>query len=345
VSYIAALRCHEGIVLVADTQETYGYQKQYTEKLAVSPDRIYPLAVGGAGIDVLTDAFPQELLERVAADPPKTKQQLIKTVRGAISEVYRTDVTVAVLSKQERTAEFLVAYKPMSEDFVLLRLKGNRVYEVTENYAVIGYATPVNKALLKRMYREDLTMHRAVLLANYLVSQSKEVDAYVGGGTRIALVGHIGASFEDKDYVANVEKRATDFLQLMDDLFTSCADLTSCDSEFIEKLEEYKTRILNLRQEHKQIVGGWFFSDLNKLATTNWHPYPYLPPEFIIKIGLDKMTYSENERDLNRIRNLVKDAEESAKRFRHPEHTAFEPSRGRTSTSMLFWSGPKRACW
>jgi 20S proteasome alpha/beta subunit len=183
VSYIAALRCGgEGIVLVADTQETYGDQKQYTEKLAVSPDRIYPLAVGGAGIDVLTDAFPQELVERVTANPPKTKQELIKIATDAIGEVYRRDVPVAVLSKQARTAEFLVAYKTMSEDFVLLRLKGNRVYEVKGNYAVIGFATAANKALLKRMYRENLTMHRAVLLASYLVSQSKEIDTYVLSG-------------------------------------------------------------------------------------------------------------------------------------------------------------------
>jgi hypothetical protein len=129
-------------------------------------------------------------------------------------------------------------------------------------------------------------------------------------------VGHIGASFEDKDYVANIEKRANDFLQLMDDLFTACADLTSRDSEFLEKLEEYKARILNLRQEHKQITAGWFFSDLNKLAETNWHPYPYLPPEFIIKIGIDKMTYSEKEKDVTRMRNLVKEAEKSSKRFK-----------------------------
>lgn len=36
MSYIAALNCNEGVVLVADTQETYGDHKQYAEKIAIS---------------------------------------------------------------------------------------------------------------------------------------------------------------------------------------------------------------------------------------------------------------------------------------------------------------------
>lgn len=315
MSYIAGLRCREGIVLVADTQETYGDEKQYTEKLAVSPDRLYPLAVGGAGIDVLTDAFPQELLERVTADPPNTKRHLIKMVQQTIREVYAIDVPVAVLSTQERTAEFLIAAKPRNDDFVILRLKGKRVYEVTESYAIVGFATAGNKALLKRMYRDDLTMHRAVLLANYLVSQSKAVDAYVGGGTRIALVAEIGSSFEDRIHVANIEKRAKDFLGLMDELFLDCADLTSRDADFAEKLEVYKGKILTLRQEHKRITAARFFSEPDRMAEVNWHPYPYLPDEFVLKVGLDKLTFSEEEQDISRMRNMVKDVKEGAKHF------------------------------
>ncbi|MGA2431101.1 MAG: hypothetical protein ABSH13_21570 [Candidatus Acidiferrum sp.] len=313
MSYIAALRCREGGVLVADTQETYGDEKQYTEKLAVSPDRLYPLAVGGAGIDVITDAFPQELLERVTADPPNTKHKLIKMVREAIREVYASDVPLAVLSAQERTAEFLVAAKPRNDNFVMLRLRGKRVYEVTEDYAIVGFATAANKALLKRMYRENLTMHRAVLLASFLVSQSKVTDAYVGGSTRIALVAEIGASFEDRTHVANIEKRASDFLELMDDLFFNCADLTSRDVDFANELEICKQKLLNLRQEHKRITASRFFSEPDRMAEVNWHPYPYLLDEFVLKIGLDKTTFSEEEQDLSRMREMVKDVKEKVK--------------------------------
>src|ERR1700687_3504813 len=92
-----------------------------------------------------------------------------------------------------------------------------------------------------------------------LVSQSKAVDTYVGGGTRIALVAEIGASFEDRIHVTRIEKRANDFLELMDELFLDCADLTSRDSKFAEKLEVYKDKILNLRQEHKRITAARFF--------------------------------------------------------------------------------------
>src|SRR6267378_1746109 len=72
MSYIAGFHCRDGIVMCADTLETYGDYKNYVEKLAVIEDRSYPLAIGGAGIEDLIDPFTQEVLERTKATQPPT---------------------------------------------------------------------------------------------------------------------------------------------------------------------------------------------------------------------------------------------------------------------------------
>lgn len=309
MSYIAALCCIEGVVLVADTQETYGDHKQYAEKLAISEDRSYPLALGGAGVDEITESFSQELLERVTALKPPTARELRKIIKGAIDEVYQTDLVVSALPKQYRTAEFLVAAKPANDEFALFRLKGKRVYPINQPYAIVGYATAANKALLKRMYREGLSMHRAVLLANYLVSQSKATDEGVGGETRIALVAENGASLDERDYIGNVEKRAHEFLSITDTMFLECADLTTNDSKFSRRLDEYKKQILDLRNKHKRITSEWFFSHPQRIATYN-SPYPYLSPGFVLTLmGNGTTSFSEDDEKLRRVREIVANAQ------------------------------------
>lgn len=169
MSYISALRCVEGVVLVADTQETIEDQKQDCEKLAVSEK--YPIAVGGAGVDEIADAFSQEVIERIEASQPSTDSELGTIIKAALRYVYENDVPISVIPKQYRTAAFIVAAK-VGEHVAIFRVLGKRVYPV-KNRAIIGYATAPNNLLLERLYRESLSMHRAVLLATYLVSQSK----------------------------------------------------------------------------------------------------------------------------------------------------------------------------
>lgn len=178
---------------------------------------------------------------------------------------------------------------------------GKRVYSIPEKYGVIGYATATNKSLIKRMFRVDLTMHRAVLLACYLVTQSKNIDIGVGGETRIALVAENGAYFDERDYVSTVETRAADFLKLTDDLFLLCADLSISETQLSQQLDEYKARIVQQRREHLQATADWLFSTGFASAA----PYSYLP-SFVLTLMADGRTvFSEDAEQLNAMQALI----------------------------------------
>lgn len=101
MSYIAELPSVEGLVLVADTQETVREEKQHSEKLAVSDDPSYPLALGGPGVDEFTDAFSQELPESVLEKRPRNAGELKSAAQEAIGAAAWTEVKRSAWRKSE----------------------------------------------------------------------------------------------------------------------------------------------------------------------------------------------------------------------------------------------------
>jgi hypothetical protein len=77
VTFISAFRAVDGVVMGADSQETYGDYKLVVDKLA--PQRIgkYEIAVGGAGIGDLVDSLCEHVREWVGEWDTVSEQELI----------------------------------------------------------------------------------------------------------------------------------------------------------------------------------------------------------------------------------------------------------------------------
>lgn len=100
MTYISAFQCQDGIVMSADTEESWGDYKHYTEKLSIIEDKSFPLAIGGAGIADLIEPMVQEVTERAAEHKPKSRKELCDLVRGAIETVYKSDLPWLAVKKQ-----------------------------------------------------------------------------------------------------------------------------------------------------------------------------------------------------------------------------------------------------
>ena len=175
MTYIAAFRCQHGLVMCADTQETRGDQKNYTEKLEIDEDHSFPIAVGGAGVDDIIRPLMQEILERVVKGKAATKAALRTAMKATIKEVYEKDVPLLVVKRQHLTPQLLIAAKPTNEEFCIFPVIGRRLYK-EQRRAIVGYPSNYNFGLLERFHRDDLPIQQAVILATYLVSQSKKYD-------------------------------------------------------------------------------------------------------------------------------------------------------------------------
>lgn len=280
MTYIAAFPCREGYVLCADTLETVGNEKQYVEKLAVFGEEEirYPFCIGGAGTGEIIDALTQEISERLLKSKPQGCKAVSDEIKAAVADVYANDVPVMALKKQHKTAELLIAVNSRIGDteFCLFNVKGRRVYKVERG--IIGYATAANQNLLKRFHNPAMPMSQAVMLAVFLVSQSKLTDEGVDGETRVAIVSQFDAKLEESEYVESIEARVRDFLPVGDDLFLHLADVGVPIIEFERKLQWFvdilrETRRLSLEHCAKYLQHLW---DTNQIQTFNW-PYSKIP--------------------------------------------------------------------
>ena len=250
MTYIAAFHCREGIVMCADTQETIEDGKNYAEKLeAVEAPMSYPLAIGGAGADTIIKPMVQEITERVNSEKPNNKEALKKLLTSCVKEVFKNDVPLLALKQQHRAPQFVVAAKPPNDEFCIFPIEGRRVYE-EQRKVIIGFPSAYNYALLNRMYRDGLSMQQAVMLATYLVSQSKKFDEGVGGETRVAVVTQFGARIDDPEYIKNSEIRVSDFLLLIDNLFLFSVDVSIRPSLFAKRAQEFIAQLHQFRERY-----------------------------------------------------------------------------------------------
>src|SRR5437868_6690961 len=109
VTYIAALRSPEGIVMSADMLETYSYSEQvtYVEKIVVERSAPYQMAIAGAGVSTLIDAFIQLLNDTIKKDAPGNEDELRQVVESTLMTFYRNDVQL--LRGKIRSVKFLIA--------------------------------------------------------------------------------------------------------------------------------------------------------------------------------------------------------------------------------------------
>jgi 20S proteasome alpha/beta subunit len=272
MTYIAAFPCKEGYVCCADTLENRGEEKQYVEKLAAYGDGEYPFCIGGAGTGEIIDALTQEISERILRVRPQGCEALATEIKSAVKDVYTNDVPVMALKTQLRTAELLVAANSRSGDteFYLFHIKGRRVFKLERG--IIGYATATNQALLKRFHDDKMPMSQAVILAVYLVSQSKLTDADVDGDTRVGMVSQFSAKIEDKEYIESIEARIKDFLSVTDLLFLHLSDTGLSRFEFENKLHKFVDLLQIQREAASEHVLKYlqFLADSGSLNKINW---------------------------------------------------------------------------
>jgi len=276
MTYVAAFECKSGIVLCADSQETYPAtgnnpaEKEYVEKLYVPENLTFPIAVGGAGLDEPIEALSIELFERVEKQKPATITELRAMIKQSVEEVHKSAANVSAWPAMYRTTKCIVAAKPTNDEFAIFTVTGKTVSYRKREPEIIGYATPINKAYMKRLYRPDLSMQQGVILAIYLVAQSKAIYKDIGFDTKVAVVTATGAWQEPKPDIADMENRFATMAPLVDQLLLASPDLGMTEWKFKDLLKDFELKIADLRGQYKNRMAEQFAKGVN------W-PYEKLP--------------------------------------------------------------------
>jgi hypothetical protein len=180
VTICAGILCSDGIVLSADTQESYGSEKSYVSKLFPCNMPHARLIVAGSGIGPLIDYAKDKIFEFSASNPEITKQEFKSCLGDLMNELYENEFRRYPLD-QNKATDLLVAVQLRNEAPFMLVVDSTLVSEATSRVIGIGLMTPI-AAQFQGM---GLTCGQAMWACMYMVREAKLRYEGVGGNTQI----------------------------------------------------------------------------------------------------------------------------------------------------------------
>jgi 20S proteasome alpha/beta subunit len=200
VTIIAGFKSYEGIVLCADTQETLEHSKRNIPKLRfepknkrgfpeqVSPDDL-AVAFCGAGDGPFIDKLASEAWEE--ASIATSLDEACEAIEVSIKNTYKE---FGAIYQQGMCPEVqLIFGVKMHRKSRLFSAMGPIVNEKS-GYDCGGVGHYMADFLASRMYKEYLPIHQCVILAAYILFQSKEHVDGCGGDNQIVVLREDGSS-------------------------------------------------------------------------------------------------------------------------------------------------------
>jgi 20S proteasome alpha/beta subunit len=271
VTVVGGFRCSKGVVLLADTQETVGVSKRHVPKLRFEQDDYSYLSLvrreddapprsdlavafcgatdNGAFVDKLVD-----LAWKAASGQPDI-ESVCAAIEESIGHTYQHFGAIYQLGYMP-SAELIYGVK-MNGRSRLFNALGPAVNEKRE-YCTGGVGTYVADFLAARMYTDGLTVQQCVILAAYILFQTKEHVDGCGGKSHIAILREDGPSgLVDSQRVdaitENLQRADTELGSLL--LASSNLDLS--DKDFSEQAAEVYKFLEIYREEQKKDFRKW----------------------------------------------------------------------------------------
>ncbi|MGB7282168.1 MAG: hypothetical protein WBE13_07900 [Candidatus Acidiferrum sp.] len=250
VTFISAFRCNEGIVLGADSQETYGDYKLTVDKLKPIHVGDYQVALGGCGIGDLVDSLCDHASEWVEDWHVESEREILHLLRPKVREFYQVEVSAYPGKQSDKriTALLCIKHTKCSSSF-LFELRGSTVRKAPE-FSLIGWDLPILQHFVRRLYKPSMPISQGVLLTLYLFSLVSSTVTVVGGETRILIARDNGIWIHDRLFVEKIQENIRIFTALIDKLVLSCPDTSLSTEQFESLMKEFMDTTRHIRKEY-----------------------------------------------------------------------------------------------
>ena len=248
VTIIAGFRCDEGIVICADTQETFQGAKHQVPKLRFEPtewegEHEMAAAFCGSGHGPFIDKIIENIWQEIQAcsaldDACETAEKTIKETYREFGRIYQRgacpEVDLIFGIKASGASRLFSAAGPL----------------LTEKpYSAWGSGKYMADFLAMRMYGNELNLRQLVILAAYILFQAKEHVDGCGGESHIAVLRNVGVSGRPHyKYIDEI----TDLLKFADgsigEALIASADVEVSQSEVRRRLRDVISILENRRK-------------------------------------------------------------------------------------------------
>lgn len=319
MTFISAFRAKDGIVLGADSQETYGDYKLTVDKLNPVQVGEYQLAIGGSGLGDLVDDLIEQVQEWVGEWRASSENEIIQLLRPRLRNFYSVDVAAYpdTDATQKRIHALLCLKHPNNPQPILLEIKATTVRRA-KNCCLVGWDSDILQQFVRRLYRKEMPVSQGVLLTLYLFQIVGSANLYVGGETRIVIGGSNGIRIHEHLYVSKIQENIALFTKLIDQLILRCPDTSLTPAAFDALIKEFTDTAKHLREKYLNEFGH--LAMLNALTNPTYvgDTYPLIPPGSVITIREDFTSTTEvNPERVQQMKDRIKEAEELSKKMKH----------------------------
>ena len=264
MTVVGGFRCSKGVVLLADTQETVGISKRQVPKLRFEETPKAQSALsGGSDLAVAfcgaTDngAFVDKLVDSAwkAAQWQSDIDSVSDSIAKSIEETYKHYGTI-----------YQPGYMPNTELIYGVKMNGrSRLFNAVgpavnekQQYCTGGLGTYMADFLAARMYTDGLTVQQCVILAAYILFQSKEHVDGCGGKSHIAILREDGPSgLVDSQRVEAITENLKRADSELGSLLLASSDLDVSDGDFREQADSVYKFLEVFREEQKKDFKRW----------------------------------------------------------------------------------------
>lgn len=214
MTLVIGAKCKDGVVLIADKRILEGNDVAVGKKITILP---LGIVVAGAGVGEVIDKFNERIPFVLDERKKLNYQEILKNNPG-------TEINIDDVPFYFRPYEFLEdceglifqLHERYKMPIQILVAAGNQEaaelnYIDNENfltskrrtYMAIGSGSPYANFLLKKLWREALTMKEMAKLGNFIINLVDDmgVDAYVGHGTQTVYVPNSPADADTEEKV------------------------------------------------------------------------------------------------------------------------------------------------
>jgi hypothetical protein len=232
VTIAAGFVCADGIVLAADSKESYGEEHTYVDKLTMVHTDHCSAAVTGAGdaelLDFITPRIEQ-LLQRTFND----NDDLQRKVQELLTGIYGSPAIAVfpVSNAEELRTHFLIAARLKNHFPALFLTASSLVTRIDSGARLIGSGTM--RQMADELATIPMDIRKASGAAIYLIYETKRRNNFVGGFTHIYRLYNDGRAEDERTWDQATRETLLDSLRnAYHWMIVSCSDPTVPPKDF-----------------------------------------------------------------------------------------------------------------
>jgi 20S proteasome alpha/beta subunit len=268
VTLIAGLKCTDGIVLAADTEESTYLTRGRARKLLArtferadkkptkakkgkgdyqTPKPYVVVAIAGAGTAALIDAAVEQVFDAVSQSNTSTIAQLKTTISDALLNFYRHNVSAyPTRDPLDNLIDLICAVRAVDGDLALYRASGPLISTVS-GFAICG-SGEIIRHVLEELYQPTVSVPRAVALVLHLLNLGKRYVTGVGGDSEILTLTADGIPIRESIHGIKIREQHLDqFNRVIGELLLKFPDGTISHEIFAESVTQLTVEVQDLR--------------------------------------------------------------------------------------------------